>query len=72
MIDGFNEDSKLGDTIEIDNTLHGLPYKSGEIINSSNWMEKYPVKGRFIKGDIQQYNFNSILYSVYYRNFRWT
>ena len=61
MIDGFNEDSKLGDIIEIDNTLHGLPYKSGEIINSSNWMEKYPVKGRFIKGDIQQYNFNSIL-----------
>ena len=61
MIDGFNEDSKLGDIIEIDNTLHGLPYKLGETINSSNWIEKYPVKGRFIQGDIQQYNFNSIL-----------
>ncbi len=61
MIDGFNEDSKLGDIIEIDNTLHGLPYKLGETINSSNWIEEYPVKGRFIQGDIQQYNFNSIL-----------
>jgi len=61
MIDGFNEDSKLGDIIEIDNTLHGLPYKLGKIINSSNWTEKYSVKGRFIQGDIQQYNFNSIL-----------
>ncbi len=61
MIDGFNEDSKLGDIIEIDNTLHGLPYKLGEAINSSNWIEEYPVKGRFIQGDIQQYNFNSIL-----------
>ena len=48
MIDGFNEDSKLGDIIEIDNTLHGLPYKLGEIINSSNWAEEYSVKGRFI------------------------
>ena len=61
MIDGFNEDSKLGDIIEIDKTLHGLPYKLGETINSSNWSEKYSVKGRFIQGDIQQYNFNSIL-----------
>ena len=61
MIDGFNEDSKLGDIIEIDNTLHGLPYKLGKTINSSNWIEEYPVKGRFIQGDIQQYNFNSIL-----------
>ena len=61
MIDGFNEDSKLGDIIEIDNTLHGLAYKLGKTINSSNWIEKYPVKGRFIQGDIQQYNFNSIL-----------
>ena len=61
MIDGFNEDSKLGDIIEIDNTLHGLPYKLGEIINSSNWAEEYSVKGRFIQGDIQQYNFHSIL-----------
>ena len=61
MIDGFSEDSKLGDIIEIDNTLHGLPYKLGKIINSSNWTEKYSVTGRFIQGDIQQYNFNSIL-----------
>ena len=61
MIDGFNEDSKLGDVIEIDNTLHGLPYKLGETINTSNWLENYSVKGRFIQGDIQQYNFNSIL-----------
>ena len=61
MIDGFNEDSKLGDIIEIDNTLHGLPYKLGEAINTSNWLENYSVKGRFIQGDIQQYNFNSIL-----------
>ena len=61
MIDGFNEDSKLGDIIEIDNTFHGLPYKLGEIINSSNWAEEYSVKGRFIQGDIQQYNFHSIL-----------
>ena len=61
MIDGFNEDSKLGDTIEIDNTLHGLPYKLGRIINSSNWVDEYSVKGRFIQGDNKQYNFHSIL-----------
>ncbi|MDG2266551.1 MAG: hypothetical protein P8L91_06160, partial [Candidatus Marinimicrobia bacterium] len=30
MIDGFNEDSKLGDIIEIDNTLHGQAYKLGK------------------------------------------
>ena len=61
MIDGFNEDSKLGDVIEIENTLHGLAYKFGERINSSNWREKYQVKGRFIQGDIEQYDFSSIL-----------
>ena len=61
MIDGFSEDSKLGDTFDIDNTLHGLPYKLGERINSTNWVEKYLVKGRFIQGDIEKYNFNSIL-----------
>jgi histidyl-tRNA synthetase len=43
MIDGFNEDSKLGDIIEIDNTLHGLAYKLGKTINFSIQLEELIV-----------------------------
>ena len=61
MVDGFKEDSNVGDIFEIENTLHGLPYTSGQIINSTDWATKYSVKGRFILGDTEQFNFNSIL-----------
>jgi len=61
MVDGFKEDSNVDDIFEIENTLHGLPYTSGQIINSADWATKYSVKGRFIPGDTEQFNFNTIL-----------
>jgi len=61
IVDGFKEDSDVDDIIEIENTLHGLPYTSGQIINSADWATKYSVKGRFIPGDSEQFKFNTIL-----------
>jgi diguanylate cyclase (GGDEF)-like protein len=61
MVDGFKEDSNVDDIFEIENTLHGLPYTSSQIINSTDWATKYSVKGRFIPGDTEQFNFNTIL-----------
>jgi diguanylate cyclase (GGDEF)-like protein len=61
MVDGFKEDSNIDDIFEIENTLHGLPYTSGQIINSTDWATKYSVEGRFIPGDTEQFNFNTIL-----------
>ena len=61
MVDGFKEDSNVDDIFEIENTLHGLPYTSGQIINSADWATKYSVKGRFIPGDTELFNFNTIL-----------
>ena len=61
MVDGFKEDSNVDDIFEIENTLHGLPYTSSQIINSTDWATKYSVKGRFIPGDAEQFNFNTIL-----------
>jgi len=61
MVDGFKEDSNVDDIFEIENTLHGLPYTSGQIINSVDWATKYSVKGRFIPGDSEQFKFNTIL-----------
>ena len=61
IVDGFKEDSDVDDIIEIENTLHGLPYTSGQIINSADWANKYSVKGRFIPGDSEQFKFNTIL-----------
>ena len=61
IVDGFKEDSNVDDIIEIENTLHGLPYTSGQIINSADWATKYSVKGRFIPGDSEQFKFNTIL-----------
>jgi len=61
MVDGFKEDSNVDDIFEIENTLHGLPYTSGQIINSADWATKYSVKGRFIPGDTEQFKFNTIL-----------
>ena len=61
MVDGFKEDSNVDDIFEIENTLHGLPYTSGKIINSADWATKYSVKGRFIPGDSEQFKFNTIL-----------
>ena len=61
IVDGFKEDSDVDDIIEIENTLHGIPYTSGQIINSADWANKYSVKGRFIPGDSEQFKFNTIL-----------
>ena len=61
MVDGFKEDSNVDDIFEIENTLHGLPYTSSQIINSTDWATKYSVEGRFIPGDTEQFNFNTIL-----------
>ena len=61
MVDGFKEDSNIDDIFEIENTLHGLPYTSSQIINSTDWATKYSVEGRFIPGDTEQFNFNTIL-----------
>jgi len=61
IVDGFKEDSNVDDIFEIENTLHGLPYTSGQIINSTDWATEYSVKGRFIPGDTEQFNFNTIL-----------
>jgi diguanylate cyclase (GGDEF)-like protein len=61
IVDGFKEDSDIDDIIEIENTLHGLPYTSGQILNSADWANKYSVKGRFIPGDSEQFKFNTIL-----------
>ena len=61
IVDGFKEDLDVDDIIEIENTLHGLPYTSGQIINSADWANKYSVKGRFIPGDSEQFKFNTIL-----------
>jgi diguanylate cyclase (GGDEF)-like protein len=61
IVDGFKEDLDVDDIIQIENTLHGLPYTSGQIINSADWANKYSVKGRFIPGDSEQFKFNTIL-----------
>ncbi|MFH1852162.1 MAG: diguanylate cyclase [Candidatus Neomarinimicrobiota bacterium] len=61
LSDGFSEDISVKSDFDIADTLHGRPIRTEQPINSSYWEKDYPDEGRFVKGDIERFNFMAVV-----------
>ena len=55
------DDADEGMEFKIQNSLHGKAIQDNTIFCSNSWFDEYPNMGRFKSGDMNEYNFMSVL-----------
>ena len=61
LVDGLLDDADVGEEYKIQNSLHGKAIQDNTILCSNSWFDEYPDMGRFKSGDMNEYNFMSVL-----------
>jgi len=61
LVDGLLDDADEGMEFKIQNSLHGKAIQDNTIFCSNSWFDEYPNMGRFKSGDMNEYNFMSVL-----------